>query len=354
MVVGTRPNFVKVTRFREVARSAGIDLELLHTGQHSDDRMTRVFFEQFGLCPDHSLQIPDGSPASRIAHMILAMEPVLKASAPSAVMVVGDVDSTLAGAVVAVRNGFPLHHLESGLRSFDRSMPEEINRMMVDRIAQHHFITEKSALKNLRSEGIDERGIHFVGNTMIDALVKFNDRIEGSTIVEELGLRKKAYVLITMHRPATVDVEERSRELTRMIGKIASDMPVVFPIHPRTRRNFEEWGLLQEAARSPNVKLLDPLDHFSFQKLLTESFAVITDSGGVQEETTYRKVPCLTLRPGTERPVTVEIGSNRLTSIEECPGELEQLRTVPLDTAIPELWDGHATERVFEVLRHVL
>jgi UDP-N-acetylglucosamine 2-epimerase (non-hydrolysing) len=354
VVVGTRPNFVKVTRFREVARKAGIHLELLHTGQHTDHDMTQVFFDQFDLVPDVSLAIEAGPGASRIAHMMLAMEPVMQASKPSAVMVVGDVDSTLAGALVAVRSGIPVLHLESGLRSFDLSMPEETNRKIVDRIARHHFITEHSALENLQHEGITKENIHFVGNTMIDTLVKFSGRIDADPILEDLQLAPRRFVLITMHRPAVVDVEDQLQKLVDLIMVLSEDHMVVFPVHPRTRRNLEKWNMLATLEAAANIKVLGPLDHFSFQKMLKESAVVITDSGGVQEESTFLKVPCLTLRPNTERPVTVEIGSNRITTFDRCAQDMQDLPAIRSNARIPELWDGHATDRVFEVLQRVL
>jgi UDP-N-acetylglucosamine 2-epimerase (non-hydrolysing) len=339
VLVGTRPNFVKVTRFRELAHKSGIQLELLHTGQHTDHDMTQVFFDQFDLRPDVSLSIEAGSGASRIAHMMLAMEPVMQASGPSAVMVVGDVDSTLAGALVAVRCGIPVFHLESGLRSFDLSMPEEVNRMVVDRIALHHFITEPSALKNLQHEGMDMDNVHFVGNTMIDTLVEFSERIDASSILEDLHL---------------VDVKEQLQKLVSMIMQLAKDHTVVFPIHPRTRQNLEKWNMLSLLEGGVNMKVLGPLDHFSFQKVLKESAMVITDSGGVQEETTFQKVPCLTLRPNTERPVTVDVGTNRITTFDRIEEDMKNLDGIRSNARIPQLWDGHATERVFEVLQRVL
>ena len=356
VIVGARPNFMKVARFKQVASGHGIEVELVHTGQHTDGRMTAVFFEQFGLRPDHVLEIPDVPPVERLGHMIQRLGRLMQEQRPDAVVVVGDVDSTLAGALAANRCGIKLIHLEAGLRSGDMGMPEEVNRILVDRIADHLLITEPSARENLLKEGRKAEEIHFLGNTMIDALVAFEDRIEASPIVAELGLNSK-HVLVTMHRPATVDVPERLSTLADILIDLAQRHQVVFPVHPRTRKRLEAGGELHRLQQQASIRLTEPLDHFAFQKLLATSQCVITDSGGVQEETTFRGVPCITLRDNTERPVTITHGTNRLVRLDT--RAVRQALDAILEEDhgkhhIPELWDGHATERVFAVLDKVL
>ncbi len=359
VVVGARPNFVKVARLKAIAmeRSPDLRIELVHTGQHSAAEMTHVFFEQFGTRPDHFLRIAESTPVARLGQMLIGLDRCMSELKPDLVMVVGDVDSTLAGALAASRNGIRLAHLESGLRSFDRSMPEEVNRILVDRIADLHFVTEESGRLNLLREGIAAEKIHLVGNTMIDALVAFADAIEGSPILQELGLDGGGHILVTMHRPATVDRREGLEKMLEVLETLSAGTTVIHPMHPRTRRQLENFGLFDRLASNRRIRTIAPLDHFSFQKLLSTSSCVITDSGGVQEETTFRQVPCITLRANTERPVTVTEGTNRLLpldpeAIAEAIGRIRD-GLWPKGT-IPQLWDGHATERVLEVLRRVI
>lgn len=358
VVVGTRPNFMKVTQFRRIAQERGdFTVEFVHTGQHNDTRMSTLFFEQFGLVPDHLLEIPGGASEDRIARIMLALDPVLRTSAPTAVVVVGDVDSTLAAAIAANKAGFPLVHVEAGLRNWDKTMPEEMNRVLTDRIADHCLITEASARLNLLKEGTTERDIHFVGNTMIDTMVAFEDRIAASTVLDDLRLGTGGHVLMTIHRPATVDDKDRLVELVELVALVASDHRVVFPIHPRTVNNLENYGLMARLRELPGLVLCDPLGYFAFQRLIATSAFVITDSGGIQEETTYRGVPCLTLRPNTERPVTVTEGTNELITFdhEELRGTIARIRYGSFKKGrVPQFWDGRATERVFEVLNNVL
>lgn len=357
-IVGTRPNFMKVTRLKEVAqRHGGIQVELVHTGQHTDDRMSTVFFDQFGLRPDRVLSIPNGTPAARMGHLILALEPVLRESAPDAVMVVGDVDSTLAGAVAANKLGLPIVHLESGLRSGDMGMPEEVNRILTDRITTTCLVTEPSGEENLIREGTPAASIHRVGNTMIDTLVAFDDRIKRSSILEDLGLRTGGHALLTIHRPANVDAPEPLARVIELIALVAREHHVVFPIHPRTMANAQRFGLHDRLTKLPQVTLCEPLGYFDFQRLVATSAVVITDSGGVQEETTFRGIPCLTLRPSTERPVTVTEGTNTLITfdLDRLGATLASIRAGAYKRgAVPRLWDGHATERVIDVLHRVL
>lgn len=354
LVVGTRPNFIKVTRFQEVAaRHGGWQVDLVHTGQHADDRMSTVFFEQFGLVPKHWLGIPQAAPNTQMAHIMLALEPLAAQLRPDVMMVVGDVNSTLAAALSANKLGLPLAHLESGLRSGDTGMPEEINRILTDRITGCFLVTEESGRANLLREGADPATIHFTGNTMIDTLVAFGDRIAADPVLDDLGLGSGGHVLMTIHRPATVDDPGEFAKLIDLITSVSRSRRVVFPVHPRTTRNAERFGLLHHLRAIPGLVITEPLAYFAFQKLIATCSMVITDSGGIQEETTFRGVPCLTLRPNTERPVTVTEGTNELITFD--PIALgEAIARIDAGTfkkgRIPHLWDGRSTERVFDAL----
>ena len=354
IVVGTRPNFIKVTRFKEVAAAyPNLDVQLVHTGQHFDAKMADVFFEQFGLSPDHWLGVEPGSPNTQMAHIMLGLERVVNEERPDLMLVVGDVNSTLAGAITANKLGIPLGHLESGLRSRDRGMPEEINRILTDQITDHYFITEQSGMDHLLAEGRPKEAMHFVGNTMIDTLVKFEGRIQAAKVLEELGLPGGTHVLMTIHRPATVDDPQELAKLVDLIALVAKDHPVVFPVHPRTTNNLKKFGLQDRLSGIKGLILGGPMDYFAFQKLIATCAFVITDSGGIQEETTYRRVPCLTLRPNTERPCTVTLGTNELITFD-LPALQDAIGRIHAGTfkqgEVPPLWDGHATERVVEVL----
>ncbi len=358
IVVGTRPNFIKVTRFKKVAAERGtIDVRIVHTGQHFSANMADVFFEQFGLVPDIFLNIGAGSPNTQMAAIMRDLEPVIASEKPDLMMVVGDVNSTLAAAITANKMGIRIGHLESGLRSFDRSMPEEHNRVLTDRITDHFFITEQSGLDNLLREGEPNEKLHFVGNTMIDTLVAFEPNVQASDVLERYALGAGGHVLMTIHRPATVDVPERLSELMDLIAEVAAKRKVVFPIHPRTVKNIEAFGLKVKCDAIKGLVLTEPLDYFAFQKLIATCGFILTDSGGIQEESTFRKVPCLTLRPNTERPSTVTIGSNELVPLE-MNAVRNAIACIENGTfkkgQVPPLWDGQATERIFDVLEKVL
>lgn len=363
IVVGTRPNFIKVTRFKKVAAERGtVDVRIVHTGQHFSANMADVFFEQFGLVPDIFLNIGAGSPNTQMAAIMRDLEPVIASEKPDLVMVVGDVNSTLAAAITANKMGIRIGHLESGLRSFDRTMPEEHNRVLTDRITDHFFITEQSGLDNLLREGEPKEKLHFVGNTMIDTLVAFESNVQASDVLERYGLGSGGHVQMTIHRPATVDVPERLSELLDLIAYVCRAEPaegrkVVFPIHPRTVKNIEAFGLKAKCDAITGLVLTEPLDYFAFQKLIATCGFILTDSGGIQEESTYRRVPCLTLRPNTERPSTVTIGSNELVPLE-MDAVRDAIARIENGTfkkgQVPPLWDGHATERILDVLERVL
>lgn len=357
VVVGTRPNFIKVTRMRAVAEQRGDwEVKLVHTGQHFDERMSTVFFDQFGLVPDHWLEVRPGTPNAQMAHIMLGLEKVVEQERPDAMMVVGDVNSTLAAALTANKCGITLVHLESGLRSRDRGMPEEINRILTDRITEVFLVTEPSGMENLLGEGVPSERIHFTGNTMIDTLVAFEERIQASDVLQRMGLGTGGQVLMTIHRPATVDDKDRLLELIQLIEQVAKDHPVVFPVHPRTMGNLERFGLKERLLAVNGLHVGEPMDYFAFQKLIATCAFVITDSGGIQEETTYRRIPCLTVRPNTERPVTVTEGTNELMTFDvgAMRATIDRIHNGSFKKGrIPERWDGRATERVFEALASI-
>lgn len=353
LVVGTRPNFIKITRFKQVNEAMGnpFDIRIVHTGQHYDDKMAAVFFQQFELEPDFFLNIPAASANTQMAEIMLRLEKVIADFKPAMVMAVGDVNSTFAAAFTGHKSGCQVAHIESGLRSFDRSMPEEINRLLTDEISDWYFVTEQSGMDNLLKEGRKKENIFFVGNTMIDTLVGFDHKIKEDKVLDQYQLKPKEYVLMTMHRPATVDHEEGLSKLLDIIEYITQHFSLVFPIHPRTLSKLQHFGLMDRVQANKRLILSEPLDYFSFQKLTSDCRFVITDSGGIQEETTFRRVPCLTLRPNTERPSTVWIGTNELVPfhIETVQGKINEIIGGTYKKGeIPPYWDGHATERILE------
>jgi len=356
IIVGTRPNFIKITQFpRAAEKYPNLSLKILHTGQHKDENMSKVFFEQFGFKPHEYLELKTTTPNSHIGEIIIGIEKIADQFKPDLIMVVGDVNSTLAGAIAANKLGIPLAHLESGLRSRDRSMPEEINRILTDQIADHLFVTEQSGIDNIHDEKLHGQ-VHFVGNTMIDTLIAFDGEIQKSEILQNHGLVENNYALMTMHRPATVDNRKGLEDLIELIENITLQNPLVFPIHPRTTKNLKHYGLWEKIKNLKGIILTDPMDYFSFQKLIAHAKYVITDSGGIQEETTFRKVPCLTLRPTTERPSTSDIGTNTLISFnnDDVMNQVEKIKNGSYKKGeIPELWDGKTTERVVEILNNI-
>lgn len=356
-IVGTRPNFIKVTQFDRVFRAAGFRHQLIHTGQHYDLNMAGVFFSQFGLKPDHRLELSHSSPTGQMADILLGLEALFIEHKPAMVLVPGDVNSTLAAALAANKCGIPIAHIESGLRSEDKGMPEEHNRILTDHISDLLFITEQSGIENLAKENIRSDRIHLVGNTMIDTLVGFEDCIDASPIINDLNLLDDPYILMTMHRPATVDDKDAMVQLTSLIKAMSKFGRIIFPMHPRTRKQLEAFGLDLEWDAIEALTLLDPLDYFAFQKLIKHALVVVTDSGGIQEETTFRQVPCLTLRPNTERPSTLDPGSNTLVpfDIQVITSYLQQIQHGTYKQgAIPPLWDGRASERIAEVIKRRL
>lgn len=355
IVIGTRPNFIKVTQFKkEAEKFPELNVKMVHTGQHFDEKMADVFFRQFDLQPDFFLNISPASPNSQMAEIMLKLEELIKSSyKPDMIIVVGDVNSTLAAAITANKMEIKLAHLESGLRSYDRTMPEEFNRILTDELTDEFFVTEPSGMKSLIAEGKDESQLHFVGNTMIDTLVAFTPQIDQSGVLDDLGLTSKTFVLMTMHRPATVDSNEGLQKLVELIEHVTKRYAIVFPIHPRTLKKLDEFGLKNRMMNCPGLKLTDPLDYFAFQKLIKHSKFILTDSGGIQEESTFVKVPCLTLRPNTERPVTVTEGTNTLVPFDlgKILEKVEQIENGTYKKGqIPQHWDGHSTGRILKIL----
>jgi UDP-N-acetylglucosamine 2-epimerase (non-hydrolysing) len=353
-VVGARPNFMKVAPLhRALEQYDQFDSRIVHTGQHYDEKMSNVFFNQLQLPrPDVYLGVGSGSHAVQTARVMTAFEEVVENMEPDLVVVVGDVNSTLACALVATKLHVPVAHVEAGLRSGDRRMPEEINRLVTDRVADYLFVTERSGIDHLREEGVSDDKIFFVGNLMIDSLVQFREKAAETSIVEDLGVEEGKYALMTMHRPANVDREDGVRALLRILEDIAAERPLVFPMHPRTRNRFEEFGLEEDLKRIGGLRLLEPLGYLEFLRLMETAAVVVTDSGGIQEETTFLGIPCLTLREHTERPVTIEQGTNELLPLEPAQVIRRVRKVAPTDpvTERPPYWDGQTADRIVEVL----
>jgi UDP-N-acetylglucosamine 2-epimerase (non-hydrolysing) len=349
-VVGTRPNFVKTAPVIGALRErlpAGRHA-IVHTGQHYDRLMSEVFLEELGVpAPDHMLEVGSGSHAAMTARTMERLEPVLLEEEPDLLVVPGDVNSTLAATLTAVKMGIPVAHVESGLRSFDMTMPEEINRIVADRFSELLFLHSEEAVDNLRAEGIPDARMHMVGNTMIDTLVALEGRFRAAGSAARLGVEPGAYALVTLHRPALVD-GPLLPQTVEQLAALAREMPVVFPVHPRTRKMMESLD-----ADHPGLLLTDPFGYLDFLSLIADAGAVLTDSGGIQEETTYLGIPCFTLRDNTERPVTVRAGTNTLlglnpTAIARIPAALAARNPEPSEP--PPLWDGKAAERIADLV----
>lgn len=353
-VAGARPNFMKVAPVMEaLAARPGIEQLLVHTGQHYDDVMSKVFFDDLGIpAPDINLGVGTAPRTLQIARIMAGFAATCREIDPDLVIVVGDVNSTLACAVTAARLGIPLAHVEAGLRSFDWSMPEEVNRVITDRLSDILFTTEPSANENLRREGFPAERVQYVGNVMVDSLMRNRDRAVALQVPARLGLERGTYVLVTLHRPRNVDDPVNLSQAVAALRELAEKVPVVFPVHPRTRGALETNGVLHEMGK---VHLLEPLGYLEFIGLLEAAGLVLTDSGGIQEETTALGVQCLTLRPNTERPVTVHRGTNRLITTLDT-GEVVNATLGALDGdrkkagGLPDLWDGQAASRVAHAL----
>ncbi len=349
-VVGARPNFMKMAPVVRELRSRGVRHVLVHTGQHYDAAMSRVFFEELGMPePDVNLGVGSDSPTRQTARILTAFEEICEREKPDVVLVGGDVTSTVAVALVAARLGIPLGHVESGLRSFDRAMPEEINRVVTDHLSEYLFTTEESANRNLAREGIAPEKVHFVGNCMVDTLKQNVVAAVAAQPWSALGLAPGGYALLTLHRPSNVDSAETLEDLVRSLEDVSRRVPILFPVHPRTLARLSAAGI----AMPEGIRTCEPLPYLTFLGLMAKAKVVLTDSGGIQEETTALGVPCLTLRRNTERPVTVTQGTNRLVGTDRA----EILRCVerilsgqwPSGEAVP-LWDGRASARIADIL----
>ncbi len=345
--VGTRPNLIKITQLdKYFAAYSEIEHKLLHTGQHFDYNMNDVFFEELKIRkPDVFFNINQGGQIQVVARIMEEFEKFALDYKPDLVMVPGDVNSSFACAFVAQRHGIPVAHIESGLRSFDMTMPEEANRILIDALTDLYFVTEQSGIDNLELEGKPQSKVKFVGNTMIDSLVAFMPVIDASPIRRKLDL--SSYYLLTFHRPLNVDNNQNLTTLVHLIAELAKTKQIVFPVHPRTRKRITEFGL-EQSLTSKNILLTDPIGYIDFIHLVKNASAVITDSGGVQEETTFMQVPCITVRPNTERPVTL-LGTNQLIELnaEKICALLQTIETGSFKKGlIPQYWDGKASERI--------
>lgn len=353
-VVGARPNFMKIAPIlNEMRLRQRFEPKLIHTGQHSSPEMSESFFHDLGIhSPDISLGIGGGSSNDQTARVMQALEPLFLGDRPDLVLVVGDVNATIAAALVAAKTNLPVAHVEAGLRSFDRTMPEEINRIVADALSDYLFTTEPSAEENLVREGIAKSRIFFCGNVMIDTLLRFQDQAAKSPVLDQLGLTPRNYVAVTLHRPGNVDDPRKLGELLSMLEHLAKSIPVVFPMHPRTQNTMKLNGL--EVKR---VRILPPQGYIEFLRIMSAARLMLTDSGGIQEETTILGVTCLTIRENTERPVTITQGTNRLVGTKPqviLKAAEEALETLPSAGQKPDLWDGRAAGRIVDILERVL
>ncbi|OGU77614.1 MAG: UDP-N-acetylglucosamine 2-epimerase [Ignavibacteria bacterium RBG_16_34_14] len=352
-VVGARPNFMKVAPIHRAFLNYRDKVNHLvcHTGQHYDEKMSKIFFEDLGMPhPDFYLGVGSGSHAEQTAKVMIEFEKILLGEKPELIIVVGDVNSTIACSLVATKLNIKTAHVEAGLRSFDRKMPEEINRILTDSISDFLFVSEESGLKNLKKEGIADSKVFFVGNVMIDSLIHHLTKSESSDVMKEYNLEPSKFILVTLHRPSNVDSEDFAKELLQLFNALSEKRKIIFPIHPRTKKNFLNFGFKPE---NDKILLTDPIGYIDFLSLTKNAELIITDSGGIQEESTYLGVQCITVRNNTERPVTVNVGTNHLAG-----RDLKKVEEVALNILsgnkkkgkIPELWDGKTAERIAEIL----
>jgi len=354
-VVGARPNFMKIAPIHKGFNRSNNNFVkhlICHTGQHYDEKMSKIFFDDLELPqPDFYLGVGSGSHAEQTAKIMTEFEKILLQEKPEMITVVGDVNSTIACSLVAAKLNVKVVHVEAGLRSFDRTMPEEINRLLTDAISDYLFVTEQSGIDNLKREGVPDNKIFFVGNVMIDSLIHYLPKTENSKILKDLQLEKDNFILITLHRPSNVDSDSFLIELTSTLNNLGKRKKVVFPVHPRTKKNLLEIGV--EKNLSKNVLLTDPIGYIDFLTLIKNAELIITDSGGIQEESTFLGVQCITVRENTERPITVEKGTNHLigTDLKEVEKTSEKILNGEKKYGkIPELWDGKTGERIVKIL----
>ena len=359
VVAGARPNFMKIAPLlREFEKYANrFDVKLVHTGQHYDYQMSDVFLRNFGIRePDMHLNAGSGSHAEVTARVMVEFEKVLKVDRPDLVIVVGDVNSTLACSLVASKMGVKVAHVEAGLRSFDREMPEEINRLVTDALSDYLFVSELSGLKNLKHEGVSKSKVFYVGNIMIDTLFAQMQKIDASGILESLQLMPRTFAVMTIHRPSNVDVPKTLAEIHEIIERIANDTKIVYPIHPRTKKAMEIGGYLKKFEDIKNLLMIEPLGYSDFLKLMKYARWVLTDSGGIQEETTVLHVPCLTMRENTERPSTITQGTNILVGRDskKIHSEVQKILAGRVKKGrVPKYWDGKAAERIVKIIKNL-
>lgn len=353
-VVGARPNFMKVAPIHKAFQkyTSRVQHLICHTGQHYDEKMSKIFFDDLELPqPDFYLGVGSGSHAEQTANIMLEFEKVLLSEKPDLIIVVGDVNSTVACSLVATKLNIKVAHVEAGLRSFDRTMPEEINRLLTDAISDYLFVTEKSGIINLKNEGVSENKIYFVGNVMIDSLLHYLPKASQSSVLKKYGLTPSKYLLITLHRPSNVDSNEFLSDLMKLFRNLSSDRKIIFPVHPRTKKNLEQSGYASDKIQ--NLILTEPIGYIDFLALTKNAELIITDSGGIQEESTFLGVQCITVRNNTERPITVEVGTNQLigTNLSQVESAARQILNGNIKKGgIPQNWDGMTAERIVKIL----
>jgi UDP-N-acetylglucosamine 2-epimerase (non-hydrolysing) len=364
-IVGARPNFMKIApiidaikNYNQSLGSTHIESIIVHTGQHYDEKMSDLFFKQLGLPqPDINLEVGSGKHGWQTGQIMQLFEPILERERPDLLIVVGDVNSTIACALDSKKMQIPVAHIESGLRSYDSNMPEEINRILTDSISDLLFTTERGAEDNLLKEGVSKEKIHFVGNVMIDSLLKHKEKASEQNTLEMLDLKnggnKKKYSVLTLHRPSNVDSLKIFTELANAVTKIAENEIVVFPAHPRTLSKIKEFKLEKVFSKQNNIHVIEPLGYLDFMNLVSNAHVVLTDSGGIQEETTILGVPCLTLRENTERPITITEGTNKLVGVkfEDIINAYNEINNNDeIKYNVPELWDGNAAKRIVAII----
>jgi UDP-N-acetylglucosamine 2-epimerase (non-hydrolysing) len=353
-VVGARPNFMKVAPIYKASLKSNFKHLIVHTGQHYDYNLSDAFFVDLELPkPDYFLGVGSGTHSEQTAKIMIEFEKILNIERPDLVIVVGDVNSTIACGLTAVKMGIKLAHIEAGLRSFDKTMPEEVNRIATDSIADFFFVTEESGIENLIKSGVEPNSIFFVGNTMIDSLVFALPKIQKSDILNQLDVQKDEFALITLHRPSNVDELENLSKFIKVFEYLNNFISIIFPVHPRTRKKMEDYGLIERIRQINKLQLTEPLPYIDFLNLMKNAQFVLTDSGGIQEETTFLDVPCLTLRTTTERPITIELGTNFLINpeIDNIIKAIDDVRqNRPKRKAIPPLWDGQSSKRIINII----
>ena len=354
-IIGARPNFIKASPLIKKMQKLNVNNLVLHTGQHYDKNMSKVFFDELKIpTPDYNLNAGGGSHTKQTANIMIGCERYFLENNPDLVIVYGDVNSCVAASLVASKMGIKIAHVESGLRSYDRKMPEEINRILTDSISDFLFLTSEDALDNLVKEGISEDKCFLVGNTMIDSLVEFESKFDLSNILHKLKLKKSMYSLITLHRPSNVDNKSDLKFMMDSIVKVSKNIKCVFPVHPRTKNNLQKFNLYNKYNSLDNLEIINPLGYIDFMCLQKNSKFIITDSGGIQEESSYFKVPCLTSRDNTERPITISNGTNKLIGANYKNIVKETLNINYDITSNINLWDGFSSDRIIKILERVL